>query len=329
MMKLGTSGIALAAILFLSASLAIAQGANRIEGRVYDTSHTPVEGVRVELRNDMDSTVGSVRSDSSGRFMFAGMPNGRYIIRAMPFGKNLKDQETEIQVGSFSPRGAGDVAYADVILSPLKEETSAPPEAVFVQAIPPAAKKLYDDGIQVIKKDRAAGLEKLEAALTAFPNYFDALSRIGKEYVLAGEFEKGYPYLLRAIDVNQRSYSCFYRLGYAFYQLKQYPAAAKALEAAVILAPNSVDGLVLLGTLLRLNENYPMAEKSLLKANTVSDGKNSEAHWQLALLYNRMSRNQDTIKELETYLKLEPNSKDKPKIKAMLEKLKAGDSKSR
>src|SRR5947208_10944354 len=41
---------------------------------------------------------------------------------------------------------------------------------------------------------------------------------------------RSYPYLLRAIDVNQRSAPTYYSLSYAFYQLKQYPAALEAAD---------------------------------------------------------------------------------------------------
>jgi regulator of sirC expression with transglutaminase-like and TPR domain len=61
----------------------------------------------------------------------------------------------------------------------------------------------------------------------------------------------------------------------------------------------------------------------LLKANSLAKGKKSEINWQLALLYNHLKRNREAINEIETYLKLEPNSPDKTKIRELIEKLKA------
>jgi len=49
---------------------------------------------------------------------------------------------------------------------------------------------------------------------------------------------------------------------------------------------------------------------------------NGETHWQLALLYNRLNRTQDTINELETFLRLVPDSPDKNKIRDLIAKLK-------
>jgi tetratricopeptide (TPR) repeat protein len=161
-----------------------------------------------------------------------------------------------------------------------------------------------------------------------FPDYFDALNWLGKEYVSRRDYEKGYPYLLRAIDVNQRDASTYYSLSYSFYQLKKYPAALEAARATTVLAPASVDAQLLYGTILRINGNYTEAETALLKANSLAKQVNAEVHWQLSLLYNRLNRNQDTINELETFLKLVPDSPDKNKIRDTIAKLKTSASKN-
>ena len=67
----------------------------------------------------------------------------------------------------------------------------------------------------------------------------------------------------------------------------------------------------------------------MLKANSLAKEMNAEAHWQLSLLYNRLNRNQDTIKELEAYLSLVPDSPDKNKIKDMIAKLRTSTSKEK
>jgi tetratricopeptide (TPR) repeat protein len=129
--------------------------------------------------------------------------------------------------------------------------------------------------------------------------------------------------------VNQRSAPTYYSLGYAFYQLKQYPAALEAARATTVLVPASVDAQLLYGTILRIQGKYADAETVLLKANSLAKEMNAEAHWQLSLLYNRLNRNQDTIKELEAYLRLVPDSPDKNKIKNMIAKLRTSPGKEK
>ena len=228
---------------------------NRIEGQVYGPTRIPVENIYVELLNDVDSLFARTKTSAAGRFTFSGMPAGRYNIKVLPLGTNLMEQTQEVQLtntGNLS----NDTAYVDFQLRYDKRirntATETSREILFVQDIPAAAKKLYEDGIADLPKNQEKGIAKLEEAINIFPHYFDALQRLGKEYISSNKYEQGYPYLLRAIDINQRSYSSYYSLGYAFYQLKQYPAALEAAKATTVLAPEAMDAQLLYGTVLRI-----------------------------------------------------------------------------
>lgn len=302
---------------------------NRIEGQVFNPEHLPVQNMYVELVNEVDSVIAQTKTNSSGRFTFTGMPGGRYLIKVLPLGTKFKEQTVEVYVQNPTI-GASDFVYTDVYLTYDKRQdssTETSPEAIFVQEIPPAAKKLYEDGAGDLRKNRQEGFIKIEQALEIFPTYFDALSLLGEKYVALNNYEKAYPYLIKAIDVNPRSSISFFRLGFAFFQIKQYAAALEAAKAATILVPDSIDALLLYGTTLRVNEKYEDAEKVLRKADSLAKGKNAEVHWQLALIYNRLNRNQDAIAELETFLKIEPKSPDKNKILDLIAKLKTAGNK--
>ena len=287
---------------------------NRVEGHVYDPNRNPIENVRVELLNDVESTFGSTKTVASGRFSFVGMPDGRYTVKALPFGTNFLEQALEVQLTNRT-NIKNDVEYVEIYLTYDKRlrgtSVESAPEVLFVQDISADARKLYADGAEDLKAGRITGAAKLEKALGISPNYFDALNLLGKHYILQKNYEKGYPYLLRAIDINPRSFSCYFRLGYAFYQIKQYPAALEAAKASTVLMPNSFEAQSLYGTVARINGNNDEAEKALQKANTLANGKNSDVHMQLALLFNRLNRNKAAVDELQIFLKLEPTTPDK------------------
>lgn len=303
---------------------------NRIEGTIYGPDRRPVENVYVELKNDVDSPMGQTRSNSSGRFSFAGMPSGRYNLKVLPIRTNFAEQTQEVIITNIG-RNTSDIAYVDFYLKYDKRSDNASdeksPETIFVQEVPSAAKKLYEEARKDFKDQPEKSFTQLEEALKIFPEYFDALSLLGKEYVLRGKFEKAYPYLLRAIDANPRSFISFYRLAYAFYRIKEYEASLKAAQAAIVIAPDSPDAYQLFGTVLRITGNLTEAEKNLLKANSLAGEKEAETHWQLALLYNKLKQNQEAIRELEIYLKLKPNAPDKTEIQGLIARLKSAGNK--
>ena len=313
----------------LPASAGHLDPANTIEGQVYDPNHRPVENLYVELLNEVDSVIQRTKTNISGRFTFVGVPAGRLLVRVVTFGTNFMEQTQEVMV--TQTRNNNDRNYVDISLRYATRnrgpQTDVPAGVVFVQEIPAAAKTTYLKGVADFEKEPEKGLAEVEAALNIFPDYFDALDWLGKEYISRKQYEKGYPYLIRAIDVNARSASSYYSLGYAFYQMKKYPAALAAAKATTTLVPGSIDAQLLYGTLLRISGSYSEAETALLKANSLAQKMNAEVHWQLSLLYNRLNRNQETIDELETFLKLVPDSPDRDKIRDMIAKLKASVSK--
>lgn len=301
---------------------------NRVEGQIFNEERRPIGDMYVELLNEVGSPLTTQKSSPSGRFTFTGLSIGNFRLRVLPSGKNFLEQSKDIRFDASLRGATDDVQFVEFYLRADKRfmDTSNEryPEAIFVQDIPDDARKLFKSGIDSLSKNNDQGLADLERAIEISPNYFDALSRLGKEYILRKNYEKAYPYLLRAIDQNARSYSSYYALGFAFYQLKQIPAAVKAAQACTVIRGDSVEAHVLYGTLLRISGAFDQAEKELKKALSIAKSPNAEAHWQLALLFNRLNRNAEAADQLELYLKFAPpEDAGKKEIKDLVAKLRA------
>ncbi|MGD9564132.1 MAG: carboxypeptidase regulatory-like domain-containing protein [Pyrinomonadaceae bacterium] len=304
----------------------IRQGTNHVDGTIRDPTNKPVYNAWVELYNDVGQMVDRQRSTTQGKFRFKGMGPGRYTVHIKPFGSNLREQVEEIEINNQTT--GSDYVMLSVRLRADKRYNSNEISivgTVYAQEVPANAKRLYSDGIGSLESDQKGAQAKLEEAIAIFPTYFDALAALGKSYVLTGEFEKGYPFLLRAIDVNQRCADCFYSMALAFYKLDQIPAGVKAIDAAAALSPQVAVVRLLQGMIYRMNNELPKAEKALLTAKSLSAEPNPEIHWQLSLVYNRMKRNEDAAKELEAYLNADPDLSrpEKQKIKDLIGKLRA------
>ncbi len=298
---------------------------NRIEGQLFDEERHPVGDMYVELLNEVGSPLSTRKATTTGRFSFAGLSAGSFRLRVLPSGKNFLEQTKDIQFTQSVSGQNDDIQFVEVYLrvdkraANIVDQTS--PEAVFVQDISADARKLYKSAVERLDKKDERGLADLEKAIEISPYYFDALSRLGKEHVIRKNYEKAYPYLLRAIDLNARSYSSYYALGFAFYQLNQIPAATKAVEACTVIRANSVEARVLYGTLLRIGGSFAESEKELKKALSIAKNPNAEIHWQLALLFNRLNRNKEAADELELFLKISPEAADKKEIRDLISKL--------
>ena len=328
MKKIRCNHVLIFLVLFV-VNIAIGQSRpnNSISGFVYDSNRNPVPDVYVELMNDVYSTLGRVKTDGSGRFSFNGVSSGEFKVKVLPYGTNFAEEVQDATIINFTigSTRTSDNVYLDFYLKldkrKINDNEPGLNASVFVQDVPSEAKNLYKKSVSQLEKpkDEKIGLENLKKTLEIFPNYYDALNRIGYEHVKRGQYIESLPYLIKAIEVNERSFSSFYLLGLSAYNLKQIKQSVLAFQGATTINPQSVNAYLKYGMVLRIDGQFKEAEQALLRANTLS--KNTgipEVHWQLALLYDKIGRYNDAATELETYLKLNPNVENIQQIKELI-----------
>lgn len=305
---------------------------NTISGTVFDERRNPITDIFVELQDDLSRSVSRVRTDSSGRYTFSGMRDGRYIIRVIPSQFGFEEQFVEVEVVNFNTRpnasgiilSSSDNVQKDIYMRP-RRNLSASNEyvngVIFAQEIPKNAQLVYDKAVLLNGENSDADRVKLlEQAVGLFPNYFIALNRLGYEYFKKENFAKASEILAKAVDINPKSEPTIYLLVYSLYLGKNYDAVIAVLEQAIKIHDFSSRLRTLYGGSLRLKKKYKEAEEQLKKAEGL-DKKYPEVHWQLALLYgNNMNKFGEAANQLETFLKLQPNSKDMEKIKSLIQK---------
>lgn len=330
-MKFRNYLIAAVAVVVMAGSNYVAQtyggpqfGTNRIEGRVMDETNNGVNNVYVELYDYYGTLINRQRSTGQGRFSFAGMREGRYTVSVKPYGTNLMEDSQEVVIDNSAARSI--TVPVDFRLRQDKRFAATDigiVGTVFAQEVPEDARKLYRSGIDEMGSQPDKGRADLEAAIKIFPTYFDALAALGKANILKGRFAEGYPFLLRAIDVNKRCSDCYYSLAIAFYKLDEGAAAVKAIDAAAILQPKSGTVRLLQGMIARQNNDFVGAEKALLLAKEFFSPPNAEVHWQLSLVFNRLKKNGLAADELEQYLKTKHDMKqaEKDSVRELITKL--------
>ncbi len=87
---------------------------NRIEGQVYDQNRVAVPDAFVELQNAVGQLLSRTKTNYAGRFSFIGVSSGRFTIKVLPLGKDLLEQEQEIEVNNQNQRS--DTVFIDFYL---------------------------------------------------------------------------------------------------------------------------------------------------------------------------------------------------------------------
>jgi len=303
------------------------QNRNSINGFVFNEGRQPVADAYVELLDDLYVTRSRTKTNGSGLYSFRNLEDGQYIVKVLPYGTEYEEQTRSVSLVSVSAtpgRGATN-EQADFYLKVKRNINEGPlsaPAVIFVQEIPSSAKKLYESGIEDLRnKKENEGFDKLKKALEIFPDYFLALDRLGREYVVRGYYQAAYVLFTKAIGVNSRSFSSTFGLGLASFRLQQVDQAIKILQRATEIDNKSGNGFLWLGISYLQNKNYPQAETSLNKANKLSNGESAAVHWQLARLYKDQNRFNESADALELYLKYKPEGADTEKIKETIKTL--------
>ena len=320
---------------------ALAQGRSSIYGSVYGEGRRPVADVYVELLDDVNSTIRQIKTDMSGRFQFSGLVDGRYMIKIRTGNTGYLEHTQQVVISAISsaraterPSGA-DNQHIDIALKlderGLYGPFSTGPGVVFAQEIPPAAKRHFDEGIGFLRaKKEEQAFASFRQALEVFPDYYAALDRLGGEYSVRGVTEKatnkeylqaGLVLLTKATQVNPRSYSSLYGLGWTEYHLGMTKEAIDHLGQAIAIYGKSPNAYLLQGKAYRRAAMPDKAEEALKQADRLTNGKDADIHWQLAGVYNDQKRYAEAADQMELYLKNAPKGEDPEKIKDIIKRL--------
>jgi len=318
--------------IVLSVVMSFSQGRNSISGLIFGESRTPLENAYVELLDELGTTIIQTRTNGSGRYAFYGLSSGRFKIRVFPVGTDYMEQTQEVLLSPVSaiPGSGGDNQQIDFYLRLREGANAGPfsvPGAVFAQEVPDEAKKFFEQGVSELRqKKEKEGFESLKKALDVFPNYFLALDRLGTEYAARGKmnssyFEAARILLTKALEINPRSYSSMFGLGFAQYHQGAIHEAVANLERAIGVYNKSTNGYLWLGIAQKRAGKVLQAEESFKRANDLSKGKEPDVHWHLAGLYNDQKRYNEAAAELELFLKNKPDARDAEKIKQLIVQL--------
>jgi tetratricopeptide (TPR) repeat protein len=323
----------LPSLLTLVLPAAVSAQNNVIIGKVRSTTGQPLNNAIVELRRGGGVLISQTVTRNDGDFAFTGLVEPEYEI-----GVNLTGFEPAVERAVFRlPAGVATVERlrVEIILKPMADQLLAPPGVSFAQEVPRPARTAYEKAVDRFKEGKSEeGIALLREATTIFSDYFDAHFALALELYRTEKYDESLHSLERARAINDREGAVYHLFGLLMTKQRKLGVAEYAFREAARLNPNSIaarfyHGVVLIelgtrGSTAQGAADLNLAEKQLVAAWDLSQRRLSGVHLQLYRLHTHRGEKAAAIKDLENFLKAEPNAKNAAEIRAQITRLRAG-----
>ena len=310
-----------------------------IRGKVRNSAGYNMAHVRVDLEAGNGPLVQQTVTNNEGDFYFSDLSETSYAVSVTVPG--YEPVAERVDFFRQAANGPGESRMVEIVLVP--KSVLRPPRSGlnFVQNVPKAAQDSYELALKSLRQGkRAEAVSALQEAIKLFSNYFNARLLLGNEFMTAGMHDEAIKQLEEARRINPRDDRVYELFGRELMQQGKYGIAAAVFAEAARM--NVLDaqypllrGIALIGyastidpsastqalnsRLLILND----AETSLKHAFEMSGKKLSEAHLQLARVYEKRGQRDQAAQELEQYLRESPDAKNKHDIRDAIDKLRS------
>lgn len=296
-------------------------GINSIVGTVFAPSGRPLESrVRIRL-STMTRGDRLFTTNQNGNFAFRGLPSGSYTVTI----EKEADYKTFTQsVDIIQFRGAPAQTYTLNIRLEFKDRVEAKPAVVSAEFlnVPKKALAHYETAIEHAKKgDREGAIAELKLAIAEHPSFVPAFNEMGVQYLKLNRLEDADQSFQGALKIDPESFPAIVNRGIANVMMKRYGEAVPILRKAIKKNDHSAVAHYFLGQSLANLGLFDDAQKELSRAIELGKEEMKEAHRILAIIYSSRGAKKEAADELETYLKLAPNTPDAEKLKAMIQQL--------
>jgi tetratricopeptide (TPR) repeat protein len=304
---------------------------NTIRGKVRAPDGSTLNNAIVELRQGGGGIISQTVTRNDGDFAFSGLISSEYEIFV-----NLAGYEPATQRVRFnhSPRdNFQEVLYVEVTLRPKVEPALAPPGVRFVQDVPGPAREAFQKGLARLREGRSEeGIALLKKAITLFTDYFDAHFELAAEFYRMGRYQEAIESLERARQINDRQGGVYYLFGLIMVKQRKFAVAEYAFRQAIKLSPGNAPshfyrGLALIELAARAadqkqrDEDLAEAAASVDRAWDLSRGKLSTVYLLRARICEQRGQREAAARQLENYLKAEPDAKEADAIRQAISKL--------
>ncbi len=184
---------------------------------------------------------------------------------------------------------------------------SLPAISVTDLAVPAKARKEFDKANQLIaRQEFSKAIETLNRAIADYPSYAGAYNNLGVIYARLGDRQREREVLEKAISINDRFAPAYVNVARMDIAAQDFAGAEAALNRAVACAPNDSMTLVLLTYSEFMNHHMDEAIATSRQAHAIP-GSHASVHLIAARSFEQKRDRENSIAELQLFLKEEPS----------------------
>jgi tetratricopeptide (TPR) repeat protein len=307
---------------------------NVLRGKVRATSGVTVNNAIVELRQPGGAMIAQTVTRNDGDFSFSGLGTGEYEVVVTIAGYEPISQFARFM--QSDRMNFQEVINIEVVIRPRAEQPLAPPGTSFVQDVPKAARAAYLKAIAKLREGKSEeAIAFLREAIGVYNEYFDAYFALGTEFVRLGKDSEALEALERARQVNDREGAVYYTFGLVMIKQQKFGVAEYAFGKAAQLSAGSPaahfnHALALIEVAVRVGDTgkaktyFADANKELDRAWELSAKRLTPVFLQRARIHEKLGDREAAARDLEAYLKAEPDAKNGIALKEAIETLRRG-----
>jgi tetratricopeptide (TPR) repeat protein len=321
-----------ALLVSLAASPALAQSLTR--GKVVDSTGKPVVDAVVTFVAQFQTITRTAKTDSKGEYLIIGLASGEWAITATKEGVGTDRGRQTIKQGQNDP-----------VVFTLKNEP-----ITFTWKTAAAT----GGGGGSIVAAPAGGDEAAKKAAQAL----QALAKTGSDALEAGNYDAAIAAYTEVTGKAPTCGDCYFNLGVAYGNKKQWAEAEAALKKAIEIKPDNARAHTQLASVYNVQRKFDLAAeesalaskysastdpagggnadalynqgvtlfnggkfaeaKTAFEGATKADPKMALAHYQLGMTALNLGDFNLAVSSLETYMQLDPNGPKAAEVKASL-----------
>jgi len=288
-----------------------------VTGRLlYDNGFQPAEKIKVDLQRFTGETM-SAFTDSNGDFQFSAVAPGSYDLLVQEPGYEPIRESVEITF--FDRRGL--MLYLKKVATSGNAKTRAT-VSVRQLSIPTEAREAFREGRRLLReKDAKGSLAHFQQAVERFPGYYEAYEQMGLAYWDLGQPEQAEQAFRKSIELSGNAFAKpHYSLAALLCTHAKFQEAEGFARQAAAIDPNDWEGHFYLARALLGLDHLAEAEKSIRAAKTLEPDR-AKIYLLAADIHLRTHDDAALLKDLEEYLRLEPNGPKSAQARAMREAL--------